>query len=96
MALFDRFYRVGALVFGGGHVVLPMLETEIVPQGWVTQPLFLAGYSAEMPDKEAFLHVAQNIYRFYRQQSKELRFLERALAIGLAPHHQRRRDDARE
>ncbi len=46
VALFDRFYRVGALVFGGGHVVLPMLEAEIVPQGWVTQPLFLAGYSA--------------------------------------------------
>jgi len=46
VALIDKFYRVGALVFGGGHVVLPMLETEIVPQGWVTQPLFLAGYSA--------------------------------------------------
>lgn len=36
----------------------------------------LAGYTPDMPDKEAFLHVAQNIYRFYRQQSKELRFLE--------------------
>jgi AcrR family transcriptional regulator len=42
----------------------------------VKRASILAGYSAEMPDKEAFLHVAQNIYRFYRQQSKELRFLE--------------------
>jgi chromate transporter len=44
--LIDRFYRVGALVFGGGHVVLPMLQAEIVPPGWVTQQDFLAGYSA--------------------------------------------------
>ncbi len=46
VAMIDRFYRVGALVFGGGHVVLPMLQAEIVPQGWVTQQQFLAGYSA--------------------------------------------------
>jgi chromate transporter len=46
IALIDRFYRVGALVFGGGHVVLPMLQAEIVPQGWVTEQDFLAGYGA--------------------------------------------------
>ncbi|AZB42134.1 chromate efflux transporter [Bacillus sp. FJAT-42376] len=46
MALFDVFYRVGSLVFGGGHVVLPMLEKEVVPPGWVTQDAFLAGYGA--------------------------------------------------
>ncbi|WP_035267665.1 chromate transporter [Desulfitibacter alkalitolerans] len=46
MALLDSFYRAGALVFGGGHVVLPLLEREVVPVGWVSQELFLAGYGA--------------------------------------------------
>jgi chromate transporter len=40
------FYRVGALVFGGGHVVLPLLRTEVVPTGWLTDGQFLAGYGA--------------------------------------------------
>lgn len=44
VALFDSFYRAGALVFGGGHVVLPMLQAEVVPSGWVSNDLFLAGY----------------------------------------------------
>jgi chromate transporter len=38
------FYQSGALVFGGGHVVLPLLEHAVVSPGWVTQPTFLAGY----------------------------------------------------
>jgi len=42
--LFDAFYRSGALVFGGGHVVLPLLEAEAVAPGWVTNENFLAGY----------------------------------------------------
>ncbi|TGK85887.1 chromate efflux transporter [Leptospira bourretii] len=42
--LFDSFYRAGALVFGGGHVVLPLLQAEVVPSGWVSNDLFLAGY----------------------------------------------------
>lgn len=46
IAVFDTFYRVGSLVFGGGHVVLPMLEREVVPVGWVTEEAFLAGYGA--------------------------------------------------
>ena len=46
LALFDAFYRSGALVFGGGHVVLPLLETEVVQPGWVTADSFLAGYGA--------------------------------------------------
>ena len=46
LELFDRFYRVGSLVFGGGHVVLPLLEREVVAPGWVTQDQFLAGYGA--------------------------------------------------
>lgn len=45
-SLFDSFYRSGSLVFGGGHVVLPLLEREAVPSGWVSQQDFLAGYGA--------------------------------------------------
>lgn len=40
------FFQSGALVFGGGHVVLPLLQTAIVPQGWVSNDAFLAGYGA--------------------------------------------------
>ncbi|WP_221566776.1 chromate efflux transporter [Alkalihalobacillus sp. TS-13] len=46
IAMFDSFYRAGALVFGGGHVVLPLLEREFVPTGWLTEQEFLAGYGA--------------------------------------------------
>lgn len=46
LALFDSFYRSGALVFGGGHVVLPLLRAEVVPRGWITDDAFLAGYGA--------------------------------------------------
>ena len=46
LAIFDAFYRAGALVFGGGHVVLPLLQAEVVPPGWVTNAEFLAGYGA--------------------------------------------------
>lgn len=44
VAVFDAFYRSGALVFGGGHVVLPLLQAEVVATGWVTPGQFLAGY----------------------------------------------------
>ena len=44
--LIDSFYRSGSLVFGGGHVVLPLLQAEVVPPGWVTNDAFLAGYGA--------------------------------------------------
>jgi len=43
---FASFYRVGSLVFGGGHVVLPLLEAELVPTGWMSTDAFLAGYGA--------------------------------------------------
>jgi chromate transporter len=46
LVLFDSFYRSGALVFGGGHVVLPLLQTSVVPPGWATNDAFLAGYGA--------------------------------------------------
>ncbi|AXY42645.1 chromate efflux transporter [Halomonas sp. JS92-SW72] len=46
LAVMDAFYRAGALVFGGGHVVLPLLEAEVVQSGWVSPDDFLAGYGA--------------------------------------------------
>ncbi|VVM43766.1 putative chromate transport protein [Pseudomonas fluorescens] len=46
IAMVDAFYRAGSLVFGGGHVVLPLLQAEVVPSGWVSNEAFLAGYGA--------------------------------------------------
>ncbi|MCU0763528.1 MAG: chromate efflux transporter [Hydrogenophaga sp.] len=46
LARIDAFYRAGSLVFGGGHVVLPLLQAEVVPNGWVDTDTFLAGYGA--------------------------------------------------
>ncbi len=46
LAVVDSFYRTGSLVFGGGHVVLPLLQSEVVAPGWVGKETFLAGYGA--------------------------------------------------
>ena len=46
IALSDSFFRSGSLVFGGGHVVLPLLQQAVVPQGWIGNDAFLAGYGA--------------------------------------------------
>ena len=46
LEVFDSFFRVGSLVFGGGHVVLPLLQTEVVVPGWVSNEQFVAGYGA--------------------------------------------------
>jgi chromate transporter len=46
LAVADSFFRAGSLVFGGGHVVLPLLQAEVVPPGWVTTAQFVAGYGA--------------------------------------------------
>lgn len=46
LAVVDAFYRAGALIFGGGHVVLPLLQAGVVPSGWVGNDTFLAGYGA--------------------------------------------------
>jgi chromate transporter len=46
LQLIDAFYRAGSLVFGGGHVVLPLLQSEVVNTGWVSNEAFLAGYGA--------------------------------------------------
>ena len=46
VVMFDVYYRVASLVFGGGHVVLPLLQAEVVPTGWVSTDHFIAGYGA--------------------------------------------------
>tara|TARA_R110002049_G_scaffold86358_4_gene219713 strand:- start:1759 stop:2967 length:1209 start_codon:yes stop_codon:yes gene_type:complete len=46
LSMIDAFYRTGSLVFGGGHVVLPLLQAEVVTSGWVSNDSFLAGYGA--------------------------------------------------
>lgn len=46
VAVVESFYRAGALVFGGGHLVLPLLRESVVPPGWVSDSTFLAGYGA--------------------------------------------------
>lgn len=46
LALFNAFYRAGALVFGGGHVVLPLLQAQVVTPGWIANDAFLTGYGA--------------------------------------------------
>ena len=46
LKLIDAFYRAGSLVFGGGHVVLPLLQAAVVPRAWVSNDAFLAGYGA--------------------------------------------------
>ncbi len=46
LAIFDSFFRAGSLVFGGGHVVLPLLQSEVVEPGWMTNAEFVAGYGA--------------------------------------------------
>ena len=46
VSLVDAFYRTGSLVFGGGHVVLPLIEQEVVPPGWLDEDTFIAGYGA--------------------------------------------------
>jgi chromate transporter len=46
VTMIDAFYRAGSLVFGGGHVVLPLLQAEVVTPGWVSREAFLAGYGA--------------------------------------------------
>lgn len=46
VTVLSDFYQAGALVFGGGHVVLPLLQTSVVPSGWISNEVFLAGYGA--------------------------------------------------
>ena len=55
--VFDSFLSIGSLVFGGGHVVLPLIEAEVVPPGWVTSDEFLAGYGAAQAVPGPVIHV---------------------------------------
>ncbi len=67
LPMFDAFFRAGALVFGGGHVVLPLLDAAVIPSGWVSRDAFLAGYGVvqAMPGPlftfAAFLGAAMHI-----------------------------------
>ena len=56
-ALFSAFYRSGALVFGGGHVVLPLLRNAVVVPGWVSDNTFLAGTGRRRPYPDHCLHL---------------------------------------
>jgi len=68
LRIFDSYYRVGSLVFGGGHVVLPLLQEEVVSTGWISEETFLAGYGAvqAVPGPlftfAAFLGASSNFY----------------------------------
>src|SRR5262245_26525970 len=57
VALFEAFYRSGALVFGGGHVVLPLLRDATVAHGWVSDDVFLTGYGAAQAVPGPALHL---------------------------------------
>jgi chromate transport protein ChrA len=54
---FDAFYRAGSLVFGGGHVVLPLLQASVVPPGWVDNDAFLAGYGGAQAVPRTVVHL---------------------------------------
>lgn len=57
IALIDSFYRAGSLVFGGGHVVMPLLQAEVVPSSWITNQTFLAGYGAAQAVPVPLIHL---------------------------------------
>ncbi len=64
LALVNAFYRAGSLVFGGGHVVLPLLQASVVPNHWVTNEIFLAGYgmAQAVPGYAWFLFLYRHFY----------------------------------
>lgn len=66
LTVIDAFYRAGALVFGGGHVVLPLLEEYVVRTGWVSQDQFLAGYGAAQAIPGPMFSISITILIFLR------------------------------
>jgi chromate transporter len=72
LALFDAFYRSGALVFGGGHVVLPLLRNAVVAPGWVSDGTFLAGYGAAQAVPGPLVHL-RSLSRGCRRHSSRRR-----------------------
>lgn len=63
--LIDSFYRAGALVFGGGHVVLPLLQTEFVDTSMLDVSIFLAGYGMTQLYLALYLHLPRLLERHY-------------------------------
>jgi chromate transporter len=80
LAVFDAFFRVGALVFGGGHVVLPLLQAEVVGPGWVTNEAFVAGYGAAQAVPGPLLTFAA--YLGFVMQAEPARWTGAALALA--------------
>jgi chromate transporter len=80
LAVFDAFFRVGSLVFGGGHVVLPLLQAEVVGPGWVTNEAFVAGYGAAQAVPGPLFTFAA--YLGFVMQAEPNRWTGAALALG--------------
>lgn len=100
LALIDVFYRVGSLVFGGGHVVLPLLEKEVVTTGWVSEETFLAGYGAAqaIPGPlftfAGFLGAAMNGWTGALVSVAAIFFPSFLLVIGILPYWSKLRNHA--
>ncbi len=97
LTLTESFYRAGSFVFGGGHVVLPLLEKEVVPSGLVSEELFLAGYAATqaMPGPlftfAAFLGAAANGWGGALLATVAIFLPGFLLVLGVLPYWQRLR-----
>jgi len=97
LSLTESFYRAGSFVFGGGHVVLPLLEKEVVPNGLVSEELFLAGYAATqaMPGPlftfAAFLGAAANGWGGALLATVAIFLPGFLLVLGVLPYWQRLR-----
>ncbi|MBM3941123.1 MAG: chromate efflux transporter [SAR202 cluster bacterium] len=82
VAVFDSFYRAGALVFGGGHAVLPLLQAEVVPPGWLTNEQFIAGYGAAQAVPGPLFTVSAYLGTAMHLSSTPLWWLGGLLALG--------------
>jgi len=98
--VFDSFFRVGSLVFGGGHVVLPLLQTEVVRSGWLTDEQFVAGYGATqaVPGPlftfSAYLGAVMNGWRGALLALTAIFLPSLLLVVGALPFWQRLRANA--
>jgi len=85
VAVADSFYRTGALVFGGGHVVLPLLQAEVVPPAWVDEGSFIAGYGAAQAVPGPLFTFAAFLGAAFEPGSAGLGFAALALVAVFAP-----------
>ena len=67
IAMFDIFYRSGSFVFGGGHVVLPLLEQALVPTEWISEEAFLTGYGAHTSGTWSSVYIC-GLFRDYNER----------------------------